>query len=82
MKKYYFIKTNGYNIIVSVSEYECRYITENNEFPVLPDDTEEQEEVARNFLETIEDDSSWEDDCTELELFESGDIIAELESLN
>lgn len=27
MKKYYFIKTNGYNMVVSVSD-ECRYITE------------------------------------------------------
>lgn len=78
MKKYYFIKTNGYNMVASVSEDECRYITENNEFPILPDDPEKQEEVARKFLESIEDDSSWEDDCTEEEVLEAGDIIAEI----
>ena len=80
MTKYYFIKTNGYTMVASVSEEGCRYMTENEYFPVLSGEPEEQERVAREFLETIEDDSSWADDCTEEELMEVGEVIAELEA--
>lgn len=76
MKKLYFVKTNGYNMIVSIDEENnARYLTETNDFPVNP--TEAQ---AMEFLESVEDDSSWEDDCTKEEIFsDEVEILAEME---
>lgn len=85
MKKLYFIKTNGYNMVVSVDgENNCRYLTETAEFPyIMEDEPEEQARKALEFLESVEDDSSWEDDCTYYQLFEEFEydieIIAEIE---
>lgn len=82
MKKLYFCETNGYNMIVSVdSEDNCRYLTETEEFPVITDmDQNEKEQAARKFLESVEDDTSWEDDCTRDEIFADGvEIIVEIE---
>lgn len=84
MKKLFFVKTNGYNMIVSVDENnECRYLTETNDFPVLHAD-EDNKGAALEFLKIVDDDSSWEDDCTYSQIFEefsdTTEIIAELES--
>lgn len=85
MKKLYFIKTNGYDMIVSVDEERnCRYLTETEEFPyIAEDEPEEQARKALEFLASVEDDSSWEDDCTYYQIFEEFEddieIIAEIE---
>lgn len=65
LKSIFYLKTNGYDMIVSIDEENnARYLTETNDFPVAP--TKEQ---AKAFLESVEDDSSWEDDCTKEEIF-------------
>ena len=85
MKKLYFVKTNGYNMLVSVDdEYNCRYLTETEDFPYITNDEPEiQKEKALDFLETVEDDSGWEDDCSYDQIFEEFpddiEIIAEIE---
>lgn len=82
MKKLYFCETNGYNLMVSAdSENNCRYLTETNDFPYIADmDTEQKEQAAREFLESVEDDSSWEDDCTYGQIFTGGvEVLAEIE---
>lgn len=83
MKKLYFVETNGYNMIVSVDkDNDCRYLTETDEFPyMVNDDLEEKERKALDFLESVEDDSSWENDCNYEQIFEEFpvDIIAEIE---
>lgn len=82
IKKICYCTTNGYDMIVSVdNDNNCRYLTETNDFPHIDDmNKEEQEEAARKFLEAVEDDSSWEDDCTYDQIFTDGvDIIAEIE---
>lgn len=62
-KRIYFVMTNGYNMLVSVDEdKKVRYLIETEEFPYLLDlDSEEKKERAKEFLEAIEGDSSWED---------------------
>ena len=83
MKKIYFVETNGYNMVVSVDEDKnCRYLTETEDFPyVINDDTEEKEQKVLDFLESVEDDSSWEDDCSYEQIFEEFpvEIIAKIE---
>ena len=83
MKKLYFVETNGYNMIVSVDkDNDCRYLTETDEFPYMVNDVlEEKERKALDFLESVEDDSSWENDCNYEQIFEEFpvDIIAEIE---
>ena len=83
MKKLYYVRTNGYDMVVSVDENkECRYLTETSEFPyLLSMEDEEQRANATEFLESIEDDSSWEDDCSYEQIFEEFpvDVIAEIE---
>lgn len=84
MKKLYFVQTSGYNMVVSVDEEnDCRYLTENEEFPYISDDEpENKKRNALEFLESVEDDSSWEDDCTYEQIFEEFpddiEIIAEI----
>lgn len=71
-KNLYFIRTNGYDMIVSVDgDKNCRYLTETNNFPYITGmmDREEQKKIARKFLATVEDDSSWSEDCTYDEIF-------------
>lgn len=54
MKKLYFVRTNGYDMLVSHDEdNDVRYLTENKYFPSDDDD-------ILSFLESIEDDTSWE----------------------
>lgn len=83
MKKLYFVETNGYNMIVSVDkDNDCRYLTETDEFPyMVNDDLEEKERKALDFLESVEDDSSWENNCNYEQIFEEFPvgIIAEIE---
>ena len=85
MKKLYFVATNGYNMLVSVDEdNDCRYLTETEEFPYITnDEPEEKKRKALEFLESVEDDSSWEDDCSYEQIFEEFpddiEIIAEIE---
>ena len=84
-KRLIYGETNAYDIIVSVVEERCcRYVTEKGWFPNLADcdDDDEKTEKAEEFLRTIEDDSSWENDSYELsadEVLEYVDIIAEIE---
>lgn len=54
MKKLYYVRTNGYDMLVSYDEDKCiRYLTETNDFPRNDDKISE-------FLGSVEDDSSWE----------------------
>ena len=83
-KRLIYGETNAYDIIVSVDEERCcRYVTVKEWFPNLADcDDDEKAEKAEEFLRTIEDDSSWENDSYELsadEVLEYVDIIAEIE---
>lgn len=56
MKKLYFVRTNGYDMLVSYDTDKCvRYLTEIEDFP------KDDKEIDK-FLESIEDDSSWECD--------------------
>lgn len=62
MKKLLYVKTNGYDMLVSVDgENNVRYLTETGDFPVLSEEPGEQLERALEFLNSVEDDSSWED---------------------
>lgn len=81
MKKSYFVETNGYNMLVVVDENNnCRYITETNEFPYLVGlEEEEKRSKALDFLKSVEDISSWNEDCSYDELFNSSnEVIAEI----
>ncbi len=83
MKKLYFCRTNAYNMLISEdTDGNCRYLIETTDFPVIANlDPEEQAQAAKEFLELIEDDSSWEDDCSHDEIFSDGvEIIAEIET--
>lgn len=62
-KKLYFVVTNGYNMLVSMDkENNCRYLTETEEFPyIIGLEKDGQQEKALEFLNIVEDDSSWED---------------------
>lgn len=71
MKELYFVYTNGYNMVISVDEHKnCRYLTETEDFPYLLNlNKEEQISAAKEFLNSIEDDSSWENDVSYDKLF-------------
>lgn len=62
MKNLYYVRTNGYDMVVSVNkDKEVRYLTETVDFPALSNlDDEDQIVIAKEFLESIEDDSTWE----------------------
>ena len=62
MKNLYYVRTNGYDMVVSANEdKEVRYLTETGDFPVMNGlDDEDQVVNAKEFLESIEDDSTWE----------------------
>lgn len=82
LKKLYFCETNGYNMVVSMdNENNCRYLTETNDFPyIVSMDAEQKRQEATEFLEQIEDDSSWENDCTFNQIFADGvEVLAEIE---
>lgn len=75
MKKYYFVKTEKCNMVVSESEDGYRYLTENSMFPTLPNDPKEQERVAKSFIRSIAYDDNWYK-CTK-KVLKKGVIIAE-----
>ena len=54
MKKLYYVRTNGYDMLVSQDDdNDVRYLTENKYFPSNDDD-------ILAFLRSVEDDTSWE----------------------
>ena len=63
MKKLYYIKTNGYDMVVSQENGVVKYITESDapEFFVGSKD-------AMELLKSVEDDTSWNDDITQADL--------------
>lgn len=75
MKKLYFVRTNGYDMLVSDNGEFRRVLTDNND--VLLCDVENPEEYLKN---VVEDDSSWEmyDETVE-ELTADAEILAEIE---
>ena len=82
MKKIYYVRTNGYDMVVSVDNCGgCRYMTENQYFPLLSEEPEVMHEQILDFLQSIEDNSSWSDDCDYDQIFvDEVDILAEIES--
>ena len=70
-------------MIVSVdSEKNCRYFIENNkcEFPHLWQmEEEEREATAIEFLNSVEDDSSWRDNLTYDDFF-SDEVLASMDN--
>ena len=91
MKKLLFVKTNGYNMLVSVDKgNNCKYLTETEDFPhILGLEEEKQQERVLEFLNGVEDDNTWEDvgEVEDLEdwlnldghLGDASEIIAEIE---
>lgn len=82
LKKVYFLKTNGYNMLVSIDDdKKCKYLTETEDFPNIVNlDPKEQKEKIKKFLESIEDDTSWETDCTYDQIFKTDvDVLEETE---
>lgn len=69
-------------MVVSVdNQGDCRYMTENQYFPLLSEEPEVMHEQILDFLQSIEDDSSWSDDCDYDQIFvDEVDILAEIES--
>ena len=82
LKKVYFLKTNGYNMLVSVDRNKnCKYLTETEDFPVITG-LDEKEKIKRinEFLAIVEDDTSWDSDCTYDQIFvDDIDVLAETE---
>lgn len=75
MKKLYFARTNGYDMLVSDNGEIRRVLTDNNN--VLLCDVENPEEYLEN---VVEDDSSWEEYSeTVEELTADAEILAEIE---
>lgn len=75
MKKLYFVRTNGYDMLVSDNGEIRRVLTDNND--VLLCDVENPEEYLEN---VVEDDSSWEEYSeTVEELTTDAEILAEIE---
>lgn len=72
-KRLLYCETNAYDMIVSIDEEDnCRYLIETEEFPTIEfGEDEENENKILNFLQTVEDDSSWSEDCSKEEIFES-----------
>lgn len=57
MKKLYYVRTNGYDMLVSQDDdNDVRYLTENKYFP--SNDSNDDDILA--FLRSVEDDTSWE----------------------
>lgn len=57
MKKLYYVRTNGYDMLVSQdNDNNIRYLTENKYFP--SNDSNDNDILA--FLRSVEDDTSWE----------------------
>ena len=79
-KRLLYCYTNAYDMLVSIDEEDnCRYLINNGDFPSTED--RENGNKVIDFLQSVEDDSSWEDDCSKEELLEDETtiIIAEIE---
>ena len=79
-KRLLYCYTNAYDMLVSIDEEDnCRYLINNGDFPSTED--REKGNKVIDFLQSVEDDSSWEDDCSKEELLEDETtiIIAEIE---
>ena len=75
MKKLYFVRTNGYDMLVSDNGEVRRVLTDNND--VLLCDVENPAEYLKN---VVQDDSSWEEYTeTVEELTADAEILAEIE---
>lgn len=94
MKRLYFVKTNAYDMLVTVEGSEVRYLIENEytNFPKekdygFQDDfmvklTEYEKAVKEYLINEVEDNSSWETDVSLEEMFDIMDvceIVAEIE---
>ena len=83
MNKLFFVEDNsGYMLGSLDAEGNFRYLNDSNKFPFpyLGGDLLEEERVqkAKEFLEAVEDDSSWNEGVYE-EMMSYCDIIAEIE---
>lgn len=79
-RKFYFVKTNAYDMIVSDDGDIRRVLTDSNSINLYS-----QRERAEDFLREIEDDSSWaeyEETVEELTNGEETEILAEYETEN
>lgn len=77
MKKVYYISTNGYDMIVSDDGEVRRALADSSRFAVC-----EHRDRAAEFLNEIEDDSSWEEleeTIEEILAHDEVEIIAECE---
>lgn len=76
MKKLYFIKTNGYDMLISDNGEERRVLTDNS--TVCLCDVENPEEYLKT---VVEDDSSWEEYSETVDelLDDECEILAEIE---
>lgn len=77
MKKLYYISTNGYDMIVSDDGEGRRALADSSRFAVC-----EHRDRAAEFLNEIEDDSSWEEleeTIEDLLKFDEVEIVAECE---
>lgn len=93
-KDLYYISTGGADLIVSVdSDKNCLYLNECD-WPAFPElsnyEDKEMGRIAKEFLEIVENDYNWHDDCTcddfhnfenGLEFFIMAHIEKELQSL-
>lgn len=77
MKKLYYISTNGYDMIVSDDGEVRRALADSSRFAVC-----DHRDRAAEFLNEIEDDSSWEEleeTIEDLLKFDEVEIVAECE---
>ena len=67
----YYLHCNSYDIVVSVdSDTQCRYLVDNGTFPpIYLFDDEEKEQIAFDFLCSIDDVSSWSSELSFADLF-------------
>lgn len=95
MKKIYFVKTNAYDMIVTIDkEKNVKYLIENEytNFPKEKDFIFDEEFMVKStpyengvkeyLINEVEDDSSWENDVNIEDMFEIMDvseIVAEIE---
>lgn len=80
MTKMYYVRTNGFDMIVSDNGDVRRIYTSFDDIKQATNDYENREAEALAILENIEDDSSWEifEETVE-ELTEGSEILAEIE---
>lgn len=77
----YYLHGNAYDMVVSVdTDNQCRYLVDNGTFPLIYHfDDDEKEQIAVDFLRSIDDVSSWASDLSYSDLF-SGDNFESFEN--